>query len=169
MRVCAGVCIIMQYRVNNYSFVHFAQKKEALPGLIGGKLDALPWRWCPLSGTRPAPFAGRRSVAALGVVCHTLPADPWPAIFNVPPGEGGPWYFGRSSAPVSQRDEVWGVTPFPWSYYNRGCPVCQPFFQIFSVFFLRENRKPAEPAFDCLQATGRSRCTGNRHWDGALG
>ena len=45
-----------------------AQKKEALPGLIGGQLDALPWRWCPLSGTRPAPFAGRRSVAALGVV-----------------------------------------------------------------------------------------------------
>ena len=42
------------------------KKKEALPGLIGGKLDALPWRWCPLSGTRPAPFASRRSVAALG-------------------------------------------------------------------------------------------------------
>lgn len=120
------------------------KKKEALPGLIRGKLDALPWRWCPLSGTRPAPFAGRRSVAALGL--FPCPLGNLVASISIPRPWGRPSYFVGSIAHVSPtRLGFWGhraspalkrdkSTSFLWSYYSTRRGFCQDLFSFFFLF-----------------------------------
>lgn len=74
-------------------------KNEALPGLVGEKLDALLWRWCPLSGTRPVPFANRRNVAALGWLPLPLQGSRGRRIFNVPAKAAASGTLGGGSLP----------------------------------------------------------------------